>query len=257
MSASEVDTFFGSIFSPSSEITVPEVSLPNIQNSLSISTTEDKSMIDTIISIFRRKGIYIIGAIVVLCLLFWLHRRYRQNQIIEQFRSAPVEDEEILTEDMIIDSEKASPLPPFPEPIHQTPPPPSSITPSSNPLVQLESQLTQHYSEFENAAKSPQPDIRALHTWLSTMASILSKMKEIILPVLQSEQSPVELKQQLQKGLQDAEMIITMAQNKIEEIKRIQTANENEEESKGVVKNMHYLGLGNKIKHSKAKLPSV
>ena len=82
-------------------------------------------------------------------------------------------------------------------------------------------------------------------------------MKEHILPVLQSEQAPAELKQQLQKGLQDAELIVTMAQNKIEEVKRIQTATENDEEKKSVVKNMHYLGLGNKIKRAKGNVSGL
>jgi len=260
MSASEVDTFFGSLFSSSSNSStpsVPDVSLPSVDTSLSVSTGNEKSMIDTLLDLFRKKGLYILGAIVVLCLLIWLLRRYQTRQLPEHFEVPPPEDEEILTEDMIIDSEKAGPtLPSFPEPVYQ-PSPLMDPAPSSNALVQLEQQLTQHYADFEQAAKSPQPDLRALQTWVSTMASLLAKMKEIILPVLQSEQSPAELKQQLQKGLQDAQMIVTMAQNKVEEIRRIQTSTENEQETKSVVKNMHYLGLGNKIKHSKAKLPSV
>lgn len=278
MSSQEMESFFGTIFSPSSESSPSESSAPD--TSLSVSSSSDESsLLSTLLNFLKRKGLYVLGAIVVLILIIWLYRKYQSRQRHQRFEhfEEPFEDDEILTEDMIIDSERSaqpSPsLPSFPEPfslrpdgrsvqgtqanaskepIHQPPP-----VNSENPLIKLEQQLTKVYSEFEKAASAPEKDIRSLHPLVSAMASVLAKMKEHVLPVLQSEQAPNELKQQLQQGLQDAELIVTMAQNKMDEMKRIQTASENDQETKSVVKNMHYLGLGNKIKKAKGHLPAV
>ena len=260
MSSQEMESFFGTIFSPSSESapSVPDTSLSDTSlsdTSLSVSHSDESSVLSTLVSFLKRKGLYVVGAIIVLMLIIWLYRSYRRRQRPEYFKphEDSFENDEILTEDMIIDSERSgAPIPSLPEPV-QVPPP----VQSENPLIKLEQQLTKVYSEFEKAANSPEKDIRSLHPLISAMASILAKMKEHVLPVLQAEQAPSELKQQLQQGLQDAELIVTMAQNKIEELKRIHTASENDQETKSVVKNMHYLGLGNKIKKAKGHLPSV
>ena len=265
MSSQEMESFFGTIFSPSSESSPSESSAPD--TSLSVSSSSDESSIlSTLLNFLKRKGLYVLGAIIVLILIIWLYRKYQYRQGHQRFEhfEEPFEDDEILTEDMIIDSERsAMPTPSLPEhfslqanaskePVRQPPP-----VNSENPLIKLEQQLTKVYSEFEKAASAPEKDIRSLHPLVSAMASILAKMKEHVLPVLQSEQAPNELKQQLQQGLQDAELIVTMAQNKMDEMKRIQTASENDQETKSVVKNMHYLGLGNKIKKAKGHLPAV
>ena len=257
MSSQEMESFFGTIFSPSSESSPSESSAPD--TSLSVSSSSDESsLLSTLLNFLKRKGLYVLGAIIVLILIIWLYRKYQYRQGHQRFEhfEEPFEDDEILTEDMIIDSERSAmptpSLPSFPEPIHQPPP-----VNSENPLIKLEQQLTKVYSEFEKAASAPEKDIRSLHPLVSAMASILAKMKEHVLPVLQSEQAPNDLKQQLQQGLQDAELIVTMAQNKMDEMKRIQTASENDQETKSVVKNMHYLGLGNKIKKAKGHLPAV
>ena len=270
MSSQEMESFFGTIFSPSSESSPSESSAPD--TSLSVSSSSDESsLLSTLLNFLKRKGLYVLGAIIVLILIIWLYRKYQYRQGHQRFENfeehflpradasnEPFEDDEILTEDMIIDSERSAmptpSLPSFPEPVRQPPPPPVN---SENPLIKLEQQLTKVYSEFEKAANAPEKDIRSLHPLVSAMASILAKMKEHVLPVLQSEQAPNELKQQLQQGLQDAELIVTMAQNKMDEMKRIQTASENDQETKSVVKNMHYLGLGNKIKKAKGHLPAV
>jgi len=276
MSSQEMESYFGTLFSPSKESTSspsessgPDTSLSAYatsgKGSLSVTRSDDSSLLSTLLDFLRRKGLYVLGAIVVLLLIIWLYRRYQHRQRPEYFEphEDSFEDDEILTEDMIIDSERAgSPSQPSfsykPDPqmrdVH-VPSPPQMNT--ENPLLKLEQKLTQLYSTFETSANEPNKDIQGLHTLLSGMASILAKMKEHILPVLQSEQAPAELKQQLQKGLQDAELIVTMAQNKIEEVKRIQTATENDEEKKSVVKNMHYLGLGNKIKRAKGNFPGL
>ena len=258
MSSQEMESFFGTIFSPSSESSPSESSAPD--TSLSVSSSSDESsLLSTLLNFLKRKGLYVLGAIIVLILIIWLYRKYQSRQGHQRFEhfEEPFEDDEILTEDMIIDSERSAmptpSLPSFPEPVRQPPPPPVN---SENPLIKLEQQLTKVYSEFEKAASAPEKDIRSLHPLVSAMASILAKMKEHVLPVLQSEQAPNELKQQLQQGLQDAELIVTMAQNKMDEMKRIQTASENDQETKSVVKNMHYLGLGNKIKKAKGHLPA-
>ena len=278
MSSQEMESFFGTIFSPSSESSPSESSAPD--TSLSVSSSSDESsLLSTLLNFLKRKGLYVLGAIIVLILIIWLYRKYQylqRHQRFEHFEehflpradasNEPFEDDEILTEDMIIDSERsAMPTPSLPEPFSlqanaskepvRQPPPPSVN--SENPLIKLEQQLTKVYSEFEKAASAPEKDIRSLHPLVSAMASILAKMKEHVLPVLQSEQAPNDLKQQLQQGLQDAELIVTMAQNKMDEMKRIQTASENDQETKSVVKNMHYLGLGNKIKKAKGHLPAV
>ncbi len=268
MSSQEMESYFGTLFSPSKESTSspsessgPDTSLSAYatsgKSSLSVSPSDESSLLSTLLDFLRRKGLYVLGAIVVLLLIIWLYRRYQHRQRPEYFEphEDSFEDDEILTEDMIIDSERAAaPSPPV-YPQHPVPSPPQMNT--ENPLLKLEQKLTQLYSTFEKSANEPNKDIQGLHTLLSGMASILAKMKEHILPVLQSEQAPAELKQQLQKGLQDAELIVTMAQNKIEEVKRIQTATENDEEKKSVVKNMHYLGLGNKIKRAKGNFPGL
>jgi hypothetical protein len=276
MSSQEMESYFGTLFSPSKESTSspsessgPDTSLSAYatsgKGSLTVSPSDESSLLSTLLDFLRRKGLYVLGAIVVLLLIIWLYRRYQHRQRPEYFEphEDSFEDDEILTEDMIIDSERAgAPSQPSfsykPDPqmgdVH-VPSPPQMNT--ENPLLKLEQKLTQLYSTFETSANEPNKDIQGLHTLLSGMASILAKMKEHILPVLQSEQAPAELKQQLQKGLQDAELIVTMAQNKIEEVKRIQTATENDEEKKSVVKNMHYLGLGNKIKRAKGNFPGL
>jgi hypothetical protein len=258
MSSQEMESYFGTLFSPSKESAPTSSESSEPDTSLSVSRSDDSSLLSTLLDFLRRKGLYVLGAIVVLLLIIWLYRRYRHRQQppshLEHF-DEHFEDQEILTEDMIIDSERAAaPSPPV-YPQHPVSSPPQMTT--DNPLIQLEQKLTQLYSTFESSASEPQKDIRGLHTLVSGMASILVKMKEHILPVLQSEQAPAELKQQLEKGLQDAELMVTMAQNKVEEVKRIQTASENDEEKKSVVKNMHYLGLGNKIKKAKGHLPAV
>ena len=265
MSSQEMESYFGTLFSPSKESAPTSSESSEPDTSLSVSRSDDSSLLSTLLDFLRRKGLYVLGAIVVLLLIIWLYRRYQHRQRPKYFEphEDSFEDDEILTEDMIIDSERAgAPSQPSfsykPHPqmgdVH-VPSPPQMNT--ENPLLKLEQKLTQLYSTFEKSANEPNKDIQGLHTLLSGMASILAKMKEHILPVLQSEQAPAELKQQLQKGLQDAELIVTMAQNKIEELKRIQTATENDEEKKSVVKNMHYLGLGNKIKRAKGNFPGL
>jgi hypothetical protein len=253
---SDVDSFFGTLFSPS-------LSPSTIDTSTSISVSKHSNENNDSWSFsFNRRTLLILASIAVFFLLIWIYRRYsnrirynlpkhvRKQQ--EEFIEKEPEDN-ILTEDMIIDAERSSvpgpSLPSFPPAVHQTPPS------STNPLIQLEQQLTKTYSEFQEAIKQQDPDIRALKTWESTMATLLAKMKEHIIPVLKSEQASNSLKQQLQGGLQDAEVIVTTAHNQVEELKRIQSATENEKETSGVVRNMHYLGYGNKIK--KAKIQSL
>jgi hypothetical protein len=250
MSSQEIESFFGTIFSPSSE-SASSYEGSSSATSLSISNSSESSLFHTLLKWLQKKGLYLFGAIIILMLIIWLYSRYQNRQLPRQFEhfGGHKDDQEILTEEMIVDSERSEPsLPLLPEPIQSLP---------LNPLIKMEQDLTQLYSEFEKSASGPEKDIQKLHTSVSAMASILAKIREHIIPVLQSEQSPAELKEQLQKGLQDAELIVTMAQNKVEELKRIQTASENEQETKSVVKNMHYLGLGNKIKKAKGYLPSV
>ena len=270
MSSQEMESYFGTLFSPSKESTSSPSESSGPDTSLSVTRSDDSTLLSTLLDFLKRKGLYVLGAIVVLLLIIWLYRRYQHRQQppshldhyairggghFEEHFDDHFDDQEVLTEDMIIDSERAAaPSPPV-YPQHPVPSPPQMNT--ENPLLKLEQKLTQLYSTFETSAHEPNKDIQGLHTLLSGMASILAKMKEHILPVLQSEQAPAELKQQLQKGLQDAELIVTMAQNKIEEVKRIQTATENDEEKKSVVKNMHYLGLGNKIKRAKGNFPGL
>ena len=259
MSSQEMESYFGTLFSPSKESTSSPSESSGPDTSLSVTRSDDSTLLSTLLDFLKRKGLYVLGAIVVLLLIIWLYRRYQHRQQpprhFEEHFDDHFDDQEVLTEDMIIDSERAAApsQPVYPQ--HPVPSPPQMNT--ENPLLKLEQKLTQLYSTFEKSANEPNKDIQGLHTLLSGMASILAKMKEHILPVLQSEQAPAELKQQLQKGLQDAELIVTMAQNKIEEVKRIQTATENDEEKKSVVKNMHYLGLGNKIKRAKGNFPGL
>ena len=216
---------------------IDDLSLPSISSS----STKDGFFIS-------KRNLYIIAAIVVLGVLIWVYQSYTSPDYPISSHYHPMDD----MHDMHYPHLSRHNHPAF------TPPPILSTSPQvptkeENVLLELEKELTYNYEQFQSTFQSQPNDIPSLQNWVNSITSLYSKMK-IEVDRLSAAIPDETIKQQLRKGLEDAEQIMNQAQNTISEKKRIASSDEASQESLDVLKNMHYIGLGNKIKNSRANL---
>ena len=261
------ESFLGSLFEsePSSSLDQPSQApsaiedLPTIDTKVSIASNDGEeaegsswwTKIRKFFSSISPRVYYIIGAILVLCLIVYLYRTYSR-------KSLPHHEHYHGNDHNHNHGHDHFHMPTMPTiPVMPSPPPPPQPHPARATLLDLEQQLAQNYTQFQESANTERPDPRVLETWLETMTLLYQKLKQTIDTLIQSNTVSIEEQPTLLQGLQDAEVILVNARSKVEERKRLAMQEDTDKETTNVVKNMHHMGFGNKIKNVKPQAPPI
>ena len=222
----------------------------NVESFLSslFSSSENKNNTDINSSqgfITKNKKIIIggIAAIVIIIIIIFIYKKSNEPFMYDQ-------EEDIVKEDFVKEKVVA------PISTHST----SSVIDTSK-LLKLEQELTYNYTQFLEVKYE---ELNVMKIWLDSLENILKNLILEIDYILSSHPNlSADIKEKLDKGKKDAFFIVKQANDKYNSINNNGGENTNRgedldsnqnqnhlemEPEHHVVKNMQFLGFGNKIK---------